>query len=72
MSHATTARIIRAWRDPDDYNSLSEEERTALPRSPALGVLDPAELPGDGGGAAAAAAPTTGYCTLCENLFCIS
>lgn len=27
--------ILRAWRDPEYYNSLSEEERAALPVSPA-------------------------------------
>jgi len=31
----TTQNIIRAWKDPDYRNSLSESERAMLPANPA-------------------------------------
>lgn len=35
MSHSDKNHILRAWRDADYYDSLSDAERAALPASPA-------------------------------------
>jgi mersacidin/lichenicidin family type 2 lantibiotic len=35
----TTDKIIRAWKDEDFRNTLTESERTALPGNPA-GIID--------------------------------
>ncbi len=48
MSHEN---IIRAWKDEDFRNSLSEKERTLLPEHPVgLAELTDAELGGVAGG----------------------
>ncbi|MCP3161524.1 mersacidin/lichenicidin family type 2 lantibiotic [Myxococcus qinghaiensis] len=35
MSQSKKDHILRAWRDPEYYNSLSAEERASLPANPA-------------------------------------
>ena len=57
----TTKNIIRAWKDAEYRNSLSESERASLPAHPAGHIeLTDVELDGVKGGAAV---PT-------QNLFC--
>lgn len=53
-------KIIRAWRDEDYLQSLSEEERQDLPASPVGMVdLDDSELHGVAGGVTVSGAPCT-------------
>lgn len=35
MSKSQKDHVLRAWRDPEYYDSLTPEERAALPASPA-------------------------------------
>jgi mersacidin/lichenicidin family type 2 lantibiotic len=59
--------IIRAWKDPNYRNSLSEAERAALPPNPAgLIELTDAELDGAAGGAIPQPVPKPRTCAaLC-------
>ena len=61
--------IIRAWRDGDYYDSLSEEEKAAIPDNPAaLPELDDESLSSVTGGCGGGA--TSGFCTPCGQKHC--
>lgn len=65
-------KTIQAWRDADYYLSLSEEERAALPESPAavLDVDDDVLGSVAGGCSFWQTCPTSGYCTPCPPVQC--
>lgn len=64
--------VIRAWRDADYYLGLSEEERRALPASPAevMEVEDEVLTSVSGGNTFLADCFTSGLCTPCPPLHC--
>ncbi|QDF06874.1 mersacidin/lichenicidin family type 2 lantibiotic [Myxococcus xanthus] len=60
MSDNNKSHILRAWRDPDYHDSLSDAERAALPDSPASVLeLDDATLAFITGGDGASTCPNT-------------
>lgn len=59
-------KTIQAWRDADYYLSLSEEERAALPESPAATL----EVDDEVLGIVAAACSTSALCTPCPPRHC--
>ncbi len=60
----TTKNIIRAWKDADYRNSLSENDRASLPPNPA-GSIDVADARLDDAAAGAGRIPTfTVWCTF--------
>jgi len=70
MSKLNTEHVLRAWRDPEYFNSLSAEERAALPANPAAAFsLDDSLLASVSGGAFAA--PTSAICTPCPPRYCL-
>jgi mersacidin/lichenicidin family type 2 lantibiotic len=65
----TNKNIIRAWRDAEFRNSLSESDRASLPANPAgLIELSDADL-NDVSGGRRAAATTLWTCTMCLPCF---
>ncbi len=72
MSDNLKEQILRAWRDPDYYLSLSEEERARIPANPAALL----ELSADaldsvtGAGFTATIGPTSSYCSPCGTKIC--
>ncbi|ATB41788.1 type 2 lantibiotic, mersacidin/lichenicidin family [Cystobacter fuscus] len=69
MSKSNTEHILRAWRDPEYFNSLSAEERAALPANPASAfALDDSVLESVTGGGILE--PTSAYCTPCPPKYC--
>ena len=64
--------ILRAWRDPDYYASLSAEERAALPANPAaLPEADDDILQSVAGGCCLEPCATSSFCTVCGGNTCI-
>lgn len=65
-------KAVQAWRDADYYLSLSDEERAALPESPAamLDVDDEVLASVAGGCSAWGTCPTSAYCTPCPPNHC--
>ena len=63
----TTKNIIRAWKDAEYRNSLSESERASLPPNPA-GLIDVADAGLDDSGGGAARIPTLS--ALCSLVIC--
>lgn len=62
--------VIRAWRDPEYYWSLSERERARLPSSPAgLVEIDDEDLNGVAGGTIGSCQGTI-LCTPCPGYHC--
>ncbi|GHH02115.1 mersacidin/lichenicidin family type 2 lantibiotic [Comamonas sp. JC664] len=60
MSHSDKKHILRAWRDADYYDSLTDAERAALPDSPASVMeLDDATLAFITGGDTEATCPSS-------------
>jgi mersacidin/lichenicidin family type 2 lantibiotic len=69
MSMSNKEHILRAWRDAEYFNSLSAEERAALPSNPAaLLELDESALRNVSGGITGE--PTSAYCTPCPPKYC--
>ena len=64
--------VIRAWRDGEYYASLSNEERAAMPDSPASVIeLDDDVLANLSGGCSMPQyCPTSGYCSPCPPAHC--
>lgn len=64
--------IIRAWRDGDYYASLTDEQRAALPESPAalMEVEDDVLSSITGGCSLPGWCPTSGFCTPCPPREC--
>lgn len=64
--------IIKAWRNREFYESLSESERALLPAHPAgvLGLEDEVLNDVTGGVTAFCGEPTSGYCTPCPPRQC--
>jgi mersacidin/lichenicidin family type 2 lantibiotic len=63
--------VIRAWRDGEYYSSLSNEERAALPDSPALVVdLGDDVLASISGGCSYVPCSTSAMCTPCPPKWC--
>lgn len=67
--------VIRAWRDGEYYASLTDEERHALPASPAAQIaIDDDVLCSVTGGCQVSfgggMCPTSGYCTPCPPYHC--
>ena len=58
--------IIRAWKDPVYRNSLSENERAALPPNPA-GAIEISDS--DLGTVAGGEPPNSSLCTVCPTTF---
>ena len=58
--------VIRAWRDGEFYSSLTDEQRAAMPESPAS-VIDLSDeiLSTISGGCSMDKCPTSGYCSPC-------
>jgi mersacidin/lichenicidin family type 2 lantibiotic len=63
--------VIRAWRDGEYYSSLSNEERAALPDSPAS-VIDLGDevLANISGGCSYFQGCTSAMCTPCPPKYC--
>ena len=63
--------VIRAWRDGEYYSSLSNEERAALPESPAS-VIDLGDdvLANISGGCSYGVGCTSAICTPCPPKNC--
>ena len=63
--------VIRAWRDGEYYSSLSNEQRAALPESPAS-VIDLGDdaLASISGGCSYECCPTSAICTPCPPKYC--
>ena len=59
-------KIIRAWKDPVYRNSLSENERAALPPNPA-GAIEISDS--DLGWVAGGELPNSSLCTVCPSTF---
>lgn len=59
------AHIIRAWKDQEYYNSLTSEQRAALPANPAgeLSAVE-SELIAGGGGGDTSSIPVCGFLTI--------
>lgn len=63
---------INAWRDADFYLSLSDEDREALPESPAAVLeVDDDVLASVAGGCTKDTCPTSAYCTPCPPYHCL-
>jgi mersacidin/lichenicidin family type 2 lantibiotic len=64
--------VIRAWRDGEYYSSLSNEERAALPASPAsvIDISDDVLASVAGGCSIPGNCPTSGYCSPCKGNPC--
>jgi mersacidin/lichenicidin family type 2 lantibiotic len=64
--------VIRAWRDGEFYSSLSNEERAALPDSPAsvIDLGDDVLASISGGCASYYPCPSSAYCTPCPPKYC--
>ena len=62
MSHEN---IIRVWKDQDFCNSLSEKERSLLPKNPAGFELTDADLSAATGGAIAQTVRTSCAARIC-------
>lgn len=63
--------VIRAWRDPEYYWSLSDEQRSQVPASSAgLVEVDDEDLNGVAGGTSWFSCQGTIICTPCEDLHC--
>ena len=64
--------VIRAWRDGEYYSSLSNEERAALPESPAsvIDISDDVLASISGGCSYPGPCPTSGYCSPCPPKHC--
>jgi mersacidin/lichenicidin family type 2 lantibiotic len=61
--------ILKAWRDGEFLDSLSDEQRQALPASPAdLPQIDDDALTSVTGGCGGF--PTSGFCTPCPPIHC--
>ncbi len=63
--------VIRAWRDGEFYSSLTDEQRAAMPESPAS-VIDLGDevLANISGGCSYTGCPTSAYCTPCPPKYC--
>jgi len=63
--------IIRAWKDEEFRNSLSEDQRSQLPENPA-GIIEMADatlesvVGGQGGDGTGTGQGTGGNCTKCK------
>ena len=63
--------VIRAWRDGEFYSSLTSEQRTALPESPAAVIdLNDDTLASISGGCSYSYCPTSAICTPCPPKYC--
>ncbi|HET8773267.1 MAG TPA: mersacidin/lichenicidin family type 2 lantibiotic [Thermoanaerobaculia bacterium] len=63
--------VIRAWRDGEFYESLSNEQRSALPESPASVIeLSDDALASISGGCTYQYCPTSAYCSPCPPAHC--
>lgn len=63
--------VIRAWRDGEFYSSLTDEQRAAMPESPASVIdLDDEVLATISGGCSFEDCPTSAYCTPCPPKHC--
>jgi mersacidin/lichenicidin family type 2 lantibiotic len=63
--------VIRAWRDGEFYSSLTNEQRAAMPESPAAVLeLDDEALATISGGCSYEYCPTSAYCTPCPPKYC--
>lgn len=63
--------VLRAWRDPEYYSSLTSEERAALPANPAAQLeLGDDVLDSITGGCNTVTLPTSGICTPCPPVHC--
>lgn len=63
--------VIRAWRDGEFYSSLSNEERAAVPESPASVIeLNDTVLANLSGGCSYSYCPTSAICTPCPPKYC--
>lgn len=64
--------IIRAWRDGEYYDSLTEEQRAALPENPAalLEVEDDVLSSITGGCSVCGTCPTSAICSPCPPQHC--
>ncbi|CAM4453660.1 mersacidin/lichenicidin family type 2 lantibiotic [Myxococcus xanthus] len=63
--------ILRAWRDPEYFNSLSSEERAALPANPAAELELSDEVLESISGADSCEQFGSYYCTPCPPYVCM-
>jgi mersacidin/lichenicidin family type 2 lantibiotic len=64
--------VIRAWRDGEFYSSLTDEQRAAMPESPAsvIDLGDEVLASISGGCSIEVGCPTSAYCTPCPPKYC--
>ena len=63
--------IIRAWRDGEFYDSLTDEQKAALPENPAaLLAVDDDVLNSVAGGCSWSPCPTSKVCSPCPPGHC--
>ncbi|MFP2957186.1 MULTISPECIES: mersacidin/lichenicidin family type 2 lantibiotic [Myxococcus] len=64
--------ILRAWRDPEYFNSLTAEERAALPANPAAELdLGDDVLESITGGCGCKPGQSSAICTPCPPYHCL-
>lgn len=62
--------IIRAWRDGEFYDSLSDEQKAALPENPAAGLAIDDDVLNSVAGGGTFSICTSKLCTPCPPLNC--
>ena len=64
--------VIRAWRDGEFYSSLTDDQRAAMPESPAsvIDLGDEVLASISGGCSIYDGCPTSAYCTPCPPKYC--
>ena len=62
--------ILRAWRDPEYFNSLTAAERAALPANPAAELELSDDVLESISGADGSEQSCSSYCTPCPPKYC--